>query len=80
MCQAYHQRPSSYLRLSGSWLQFDFDHAVAAFGITVQNRLDAVDKDGKRKYSTLEKALGLPLKPKPLKTSLLRAKGVLNKG
>lgn len=80
MCKQFSQRPSSYLKLSGSWLQFDFDHAVAAFGITVQNRLDAVDKEGNHTYKTIDEALGLPRKRKPIPRSLLGARGVLGKG
>jgi hypothetical protein len=40
------------------WLAWQFDNAVLLFGTWVQNRLDATDDKGRRKYKTLAAALG----------------------
>lgn len=76
MCQQYSQRPSSVFGIRESWLAWDFDHAVSALGIVVQRRLDEKDKDGKPVYRSLEKALNLPMRPKPISRALLNMQGV----
>lgn len=75
-CQNYSQRPSAVFGIRDNWLAWDFDHAVSALGLAVENRLKETDKDGKHKYRSLEKALNLPVKPKPISRTLLQMHGV----
>lgn len=76
MCQQYSQRPSSVFGIRDSWLAWDFDHAVSTLGVMVENRLKETDREGKPKYRTLEKALNLPMRPKPISRTLLNMQGV----
>lgn len=60
------------------WLAFQFDNAVMTFGTWAQNRISAVDEKGKSKYRTLEAALDLPGKVKPINIAKMAMLGGVN--
>lgn len=70
---SFGESPSRIFGIRGNaWLAWQFDNAVLYFGIWAQNRIDAVDDKGRRKYTTLAAALGLhDGKPKKINLSAL---------
>ena len=67
--------------IDDEWLAYDFDLAVSYLGITVQNRLDERDEDGKPTHD-IYKALNVerPRKVNPPRSTWQGVQGVAVKG